>query len=66
MSLEATIPPLSEMIVPVQVEVPHIAGLPVDTYLGYLEPEVHDNMGLVVIRTVASVKDGCTVAWLLN
>ncbi|XP_073323456.1 uncharacterized protein [Pagrus major] len=55
-----------EMIVPVQVEPPRIAGPTIDSYLGYLEPEVHDNMGLVVARTVAPVKNGCTVARLLN
>lgn len=44
----------------------HIAGPPVDSYLGYLEPEMCDKMGLVVTRTVAPVKDGCTMARLLN
>ena len=34
--------------------------------MGYLEPEVRDNMGLVVARTVATVKNVCTVARLLN
>ncbi|KAF3833347.1 hypothetical protein F7725_027012, partial [Dissostichus mawsoni] len=34
--------------------------------VGYLEPEVRDNVGLVVARTVAPVKNGCTVARLLN
>lgn len=54
------------MIVPVQVEPPRRAGPTIDSYLGYLEPEVRDNMGLVVARTVAPVKNGCTVARLLN
>lgn len=27
---------------------------------------MHDNKRLVVARTVARVKTGCTVAWLLN
>lgn len=54
------------MIVPVQVEPRRIGGPTIDSYLGYLEPEVRDNMGLVVAHTVAPVKDGCTVARLLN
>ncbi|KAF3836193.1 hypothetical protein F7725_028751, partial [Dissostichus mawsoni] len=37
-----------------------------DPDAGYLEPEVRDNVGLVVARTVAPVKNGCTVARLLN
>lgn len=66
MSVDATIPPFSEMIVSVQVEPPRTTGPPIDTYLGYLEPGGRDNMGLVVARTVAPVKNGCTVARLLN
>ena len=57
MSTDATVPPFSEMIVPVQVRPPHVAGPTIDSYLGYLEPEVRDNMGLVVARTVATVKN---------
>ena len=34
--------------------------------VGYLEPEVRDNMLLVVARTVAPVIIGCTVARLIN
>ncbi|KAF3854498.1 hypothetical protein F7725_022553 [Dissostichus mawsoni] len=40
--------------------------MPVSPLQGYLEPEVRDNVGLVVARTVAPVKNGCTVARLLN
>ena len=65
-STDATVPPFSEMIVPVQVGPPRAVGPTIDSYLGYLEPEVRDNMGLVVARTVAPVKNGCTVARLLN
>jgi len=66
MSVDAIIPPFSEMIVPVNVNIPRTAGLPIDSFLGYLEPEVRDNVGLVIARTVAPVKNGCTVARLLN
>lgn len=54
------------MIVPVKVESPRAAGPPIDSYLGYLEPEMRDSMGLVVVRSVAPVKDECTVARLRN
>lgn len=34
MSTDATVPPFSEMIVPVQVKPPHVAGPTIDSYLG--------------------------------
>ncbi|KAG7255171.1 hypothetical protein CRUP_026758, partial [Coryphaenoides rupestris] len=43
--------PTTFMIVPVQVESPRTAGPPVGPYLGYLEPEVRDNVGLVVAQS---------------
>ncbi|KAG7269697.1 LOW QUALITY PROTEIN: hypothetical protein CRUP_021436 [Coryphaenoides rupestris] len=43
-----------------------VAGPPVGPYLGYLEPEVQDNVCLMVARTVVPVENGCTVARLLN
>ena len=66
MSVDATVPPFSEMIVPVQVESSCITGPTIDSYLGYLEPEMRDTVGLVIARTVAPVKNGCTMARLLN
>lgn len=66
MSVDATSPPFSEMIVPVQVEPTRTTGPPINSYVGYLEPEVRDNMGLVVACTMALVKNGCTVTQLLN
>ena len=66
MSADAAVPPFSEMIVPVQVEPPRTVGPTIDSYLGYLEPNMRYNMGLVVAHTLAPVKNRCTVARLLN
>lgn len=65
MSMNATVPPFSEVIVPVQVEPPRSAGPAIDSYLGYSEPEVRDNMGLVVAHSDTG-EESCTVARLLN
>uniref|UniRef100_A0AAV2KZB8 Integrase catalytic domain-containing protein n=1 Tax=Knipowitschia caucasica TaxID=637954 RepID=A0AAV2KZB8_KNICA len=66
MSTDVIIPPYCEMVVPVQVEAPRSMEPHTDFYIGYVEPETRDSMGLVVARTVAPVKDGLTVARLLN
>lgn len=66
MSADVTVPALSEMIVPVRVEAPNIAGPTPDAFLGYLEPDPRDSTQLVIARTVTPVTDGCTVARLLN
>ena len=66
LSVDATVPPFSEMIVPAQIDFPHTARLPLPCYMGYVEPDIRDQTGLVVARTVAPVKDGVTVARLLN
>lgn len=46
MSMNATVPPFSEVIVPVRVEPPCPAEPAIDSYLDYLEPEVRDNMAI--------------------
>uniref|UniRef100_A0A3Q2ZZT4 Gypsy retrotransposon integrase-like protein 1 n=1 Tax=Kryptolebias marmoratus TaxID=37003 RepID=A0A3Q2ZZT4_KRYMA len=66
MSADVIVPPYCEMVVPVQVETHRSTGPHLDSYVGYLEPETRDNMELVVARTVAPVKEGLTVARLLN
>ncbi|KAK7906740.1 hypothetical protein WMY93_015352 [Mugilogobius chulae] len=66
MSADVTIPPYSEMVVPVHVVAPRPTKSHIDSYVGYLEPENRDHTELVVARTVAPVKDGLTVARLLN
>uniref|UniRef100_A0AAV2LHR9 Uncharacterized protein n=1 Tax=Knipowitschia caucasica TaxID=637954 RepID=A0AAV2LHR9_KNICA len=60
------IPPLSEALVPVHVRPPGGANRPVTDFEGYLEPNVPDSAGLVVAHTVANVKNGVTVARVLN
>ncbi|KAK7895748.1 hypothetical protein WMY93_021073 [Mugilogobius chulae] len=66
MSADVTIPPYSEMVVPVHVVAPRPTKSHINSYVGYLEPENRDHTELVVARTVAPVKDGLTVARLLN
>ena len=61
-----TIPPLSEALVPVSVCLPSGAGLHSTVFEGYLEPNVPETTGMVVARTLSSVKDGVTVARVLN
>ncbi|CAL9702845.1 unnamed protein product [Knipowitschia caucasica] len=60
------IPPLSEALVPVHVRPPGGANRPVTDFEGYLEPNVPDSAGLVLAHTVANVKNGVTVAHVLN
>ncbi|KAK7877355.1 hypothetical protein WMY93_031928 [Mugilogobius chulae] len=60
------LPPLSEALVPVHVRSPGGATKPVTDFEGYLEPNVPDSAGLVVAHTVANVKNGITVARVLN
>uniref|UniRef100_A0AAV2MQ11 Reverse transcriptase n=1 Tax=Knipowitschia caucasica TaxID=637954 RepID=A0AAV2MQ11_KNICA len=60
------IPPLSEALVPVHVRPPGGANRPVTDFEGYLEPNVPDSAGLVVAHTMANVKNGVTVARVLN
>uniref|UniRef100_A0AAV2JF16 Reverse transcriptase RNase H-like domain-containing protein n=1 Tax=Knipowitschia caucasica TaxID=637954 RepID=A0AAV2JF16_KNICA len=63
---DVIIPPLSEALVPVHVRPPGGANRPVTDFEGYLEPNVPDSAGLVVAHTVANVKNGVTVAFVLN
>lgn len=60
------IPPLSEALVSVHVRPTGGAERPVTDFEGYLEPNVPESAGLVVAHTVASVKNGVTVARVLN
>lgn len=60
------IPPLSEALVPVNILTPVGPGRPAADFDGYLEPNIPETTGLVVARTVNSVKDGVTSARILN
>ena len=51
-----TIPPLSEALVPVNILTPAGAGQPAADFEGYLEPNIPETTGLVVVHTVSSVK----------
>ena len=66
MSTDVIIPAYSEIVVPVQVVAPQSTEPHIEPYVGYVEPELRDNMELVIARSVAPVKDGLTVARLLN
>lgn len=66
MSADVIVPPYSEMVVPVRVSTPRSTEPHIDSYVGYVEPEPRDNVELVVARSVAPVKEGLTVARLLN
>lgn len=60
-----TLPPLSEMLVPVSVSPPG----PVDhlpDFVGYLSPNLKSKSECVITHTVTSVKDGVTTARVLN
>ena len=60
-----TLPPLSEMLVPVSVSPPG----PVDQlpeFVGYLSPNSKSKSECVIAHTVTSVKDGVTMARVLN
>ena len=61
-----TIPPLSEALVPVNILTPAGASQPAADFQGYLEPNIPETTGLVVARTVSSVRNGVTSARILN
>ncbi|CAG5897368.1 unnamed protein product [Menidia menidia] len=61
-----TIPPLSEALVPVNILTPAGTGRPAADFEGYLEPNIPDTTGLVVARSVNSVRNGVTSARILN
>ena len=61
-----TIPPLSEALVPVNILTPTGASQPAADFQGYLEPNIPETTGLVVARTVSSVRNGVTSARILN
>ncbi|TNN33804.1 hypothetical protein EYF80_056033 [Liparis tanakae] len=61
-----TIPSQSKALVQVNVLSTIIASLPVKEFEGYLEPKISETTGLVVAHTVTTVKDGLTVARVLN
>lgn len=61
----ATLPPLSEMLVPVCVK----PSKPMDQspdFVGYLQPNLQNKCECVVAHAVTSVKGGVTLAWVLN
>ncbi|CAL8269941.1 unnamed protein product [Arctogadus glacialis] len=53
-----TIPPLSEALVPVNILTPAGASQPAADFKGYPEPNIPETTGLVVARTVSSVRNG--------
>ncbi|CAL8387308.1 unnamed protein product [Gadus morhua 'NCC'] len=61
-----TIPPLSEALVPVNILPPAGASQPAADFEGYLEPNIPETTGLVVARTVSSMRNGVTSARILN
>lgn len=60
-----TLPPLSEMLVPVCVSPAGTIDLLPD-FVGYLAPNLRSKSECVVAHTVTTVKDGVTTASVLN
>lgn len=60
-----TLPPMSEMLVPVSVS-PSGPATHLPEFIGYLEPNPQSKSGCVVAHTLTSVKNGNTTARLLN
>lgn len=60
-----TLPPLSEMLVQVNVS-PAGAVNQLPDFVGYLAPNLRSKCGCVVAHTVTSVRDGVTTARVLN
>lgn len=61
-----TIPALSEALVPARVSFSSGMGISATSFDGYLEPNVPEKTGLIVAHAVVRVKDGTTVARILN
>ena len=61
-----TFPPLSEIIVPVNVHPPSSSVAYSNYFVGYLEPNIPDSSNLVVAHTVTAVRNGVTCARVLN
>ena len=61
-----TIPPLSEVMVPVDILSPTGASRPAADFEGYLEPNIPETTRLVVAHSVSRVKNGVTSARILN
>ena len=61
-----TIPPLSEVIVPVKLNPPGQYDLSTHDFVGYLEPNTPESAQCAVACTVTAVKNGLTSARVLN
>ena len=61
-----TLPPLTEIIVPVSVKPPSSSGAYSTDFVGYLEPNIPHSSDFVVAHTVTTVQKGATCARILN